>query len=139
MGKIYNYEDIINEAEMVQFNNYLGEFFIGRINRLTLPLGKYVYYIRHDDDSEGKPVSIEDRHIYVNFFGSFVTTEEIKFDEGVRYIDIYDVNWNPLYYKLDGDKLKKLIEKTYSYSNNGETDFYIPDESNSSLNDKMKT
>lgn len=58
---------------------YFGEYIDLRINRDTIPAGKYVYECRHGDDGDWvTPVTIENR-VIVNFAGTFITDAQVAF------------------------------------------------------------
>lgn len=68
---------------------YTGEYIDMRLDRTTIPNGKYAYDCRHDDNGDWvTPISIEKR-VMVNFAGTFVTSVSIKFpDEKDPYIPL---------------------------------------------------
>ena len=68
---------------------YIGEYIDMRLDRTTIPNGKYAYDCRHDDDGDWvTPVTIEKR-VMVNFAGTFVTDTPIMFpDEKYHYIPL---------------------------------------------------
>lgn len=58
---------------------YTGKYIDMRLDRATIPNGKYAYDCRHDDDGDWvTPVTIEKR-VVVNFAGTFVTSTPIEF------------------------------------------------------------
>lgn len=60
---------------------YEGEFYDFRIDKNTVPQGKFMYQCRHDDNGDWvTPVTIEP-FVLVNFCGTLITDKEIKFDE----------------------------------------------------------
>jgi len=62
-----------------------------RIDRNTVPLGYYLYEVRHDDDCQGDAVEIAP-NILVNHWGSIITRDEIKLlPEGYLLIEPMDV------------------------------------------------
>ena len=64
-----------------------------RIIRETIPTGKHVYEVRHDDDGLGEPAQVKD-YILVNFLGTLVSDEPIPFDEhGYCWIEDADWQW----------------------------------------------
>ena len=62
-----------------------------RIDPATIPTGYHVYEIRHDDT--GSPCTIEKR-VWVDFYGSFITQQEIAFPEGEISVIIDEENFN---------------------------------------------
>ena len=51
-----------------------------RVDRDTVPMGLYVYDVRHDDDCQGIPCQIKE-HIMVNHWGTIISTKPLKLDE----------------------------------------------------------
>lgn len=71
---------------------YKGEFIDLRIDPTTIPKGKYMYHCRHDDDGDWTtPVTIE-KHVLVNFCGTFIMDTEIDF-KGETYIPIENYSY----------------------------------------------
>lgn len=63
-----------------------------RIERNTVPKGLYLYEVRHDDETWSDPVEIG-RGIFVNHFGTVITTEKLRLDKnGFRDTTLYDFN-----------------------------------------------
>ena len=60
-----------------------------RIAYTTVPEGFYPYELRGSDNDPGEPVSLENR-VAVNFCGTVITTEEMKFPKKKDYIPIKD-------------------------------------------------
>ena len=56
------------------------EFNDMRIDRSTVPEGKYMYEVA-DDDSDGEPARIRPG-ILVNFFGTIICNQKLEPDEG---------------------------------------------------------
>lgn len=66
---------------------YEGEFIDFRIDKDTIPEGKFMYHCRHDDDGDWvTPVTIEQR-VIVNFCGTLITNKKIEFHD--QYKTIY--------------------------------------------------
>lgn len=64
-----------------------------RSDRNTVPKGLYLYEVRHDDEGWGDPVQIA-KGIMVNYFGSIITREQIRFPVN-GYLDIDpEKDWN---------------------------------------------
>lgn len=67
---------------------YKGEYLDMRIDRKTVPDGKYAYDCRHDDNGDWvSPVTIE-KYVMVNFAGTFITDTPICFPDGLSYIEL---------------------------------------------------
>lgn len=68
---------------------YKGDFIDLRIDKATIPEGKYMYHCRHDDNGDWcEPVTIEPL-VVVNFCGTFVTDKEIEWPNvNDKYIPI---------------------------------------------------
>lgn len=58
-----------------------------RLDKFSIPEGKHLYGIRHEDNDWGSPATIAPALPLVNFFGSLVTTEEIPVTEETDFID----------------------------------------------------
>ena len=64
-----------------------------RIDRNTVPKGKYQYEVADDDDSNGDPARVK-MGIMVNFFGTLVSDEPLPIgDDGVLWLDDGDLVW----------------------------------------------
>lgn len=72
--------------------HYIGEYIDMRINRDTIPEGKYAYNCRHDDGDWVTPVTIEKGRILVNFAGTLIVDKPIEFPEGKDYICVTEEN-----------------------------------------------
>lgn len=57
-----------------------------RIDKLKLPKGIHCYEAMHDDAQSGI-VTMIGKTIHVNFWGSILTTNQIKLENGYRDID----------------------------------------------------
>ena len=83
---LHNYKKEIKYAQHLvaideDGHKYEGEFIDLRIDPETIPEGKYWYHCRHDDDGDWcTPVTIEPK-VIVNFCGTLITDEPIKFPE----------------------------------------------------------
>ena len=64
----------------------LCEFSDMRIDRSTVPVGKYQYEVAGDDESGGEPVRVKSG-ILVNFFGTLISDEPLPIgDDGVLWL-----------------------------------------------------
>lgn len=63
-----------------------------RIDRATVPEGKFLYEVAGDDDSGGEPARIRPG-ILVNFFGTIISEQELPLEEGVMWIMQGDWKW----------------------------------------------
>lgn len=69
------------------------EFHDMRIDRSTVPKGKYQYEVADDGESGGDPARIQSE-IMVNFFGTLVCDEPLPIGEdGVLWLDDGDFIW----------------------------------------------
>ena len=86
----YNQEDLwYVELENTSTGEiYDGRFIDFRLDRDTIPKGKFAYDCRHGDDDWDSPITIEKRGVRVNFAGVFVTDKEIIFPKNKDYIPI---------------------------------------------------
>lgn len=65
-----------------------------RIIHASVPAGLHLYEIRHSDDDDSVPVEIG-KAIFVNFFGSIITTEPIEATRSCyREISSNDINFD---------------------------------------------
>lgn len=64
-----------------------------RIEKSTVPKGLYLYEVRHDDETWGDPVEIG-RGIYINHYGTVITTEKLYLDKnGFKDTTLDDFNF----------------------------------------------
>ena len=64
-----------------------------RIDRSTIPEGKYQYEVAGDDDSGGDPARVQ-RGVLVNFFGTLICDEPLPVGEdGVLWLMGSDFIW----------------------------------------------
>ena len=69
------------------------EFSDMRIDRSTVPKGKYQYEVAGDDESGGEPARIK-LGIMVNFFGTLICDEPLPIgDDGVLWLTGDDFVW----------------------------------------------
>ena len=69
------------------------EFIDMRIDRGSVPKGKYQYEVAGDDDSGDEPVRVKST-ILVNFFGTLVCNEPLPIgDDGVLWLTEGDFVW----------------------------------------------
>lgn len=64
-----------------------------RIDRDTIPAGKYQYEVAGDDDSGGDPARVQ-KGVLVNFFGTLVCDEPLPVGEdGILWLMDGDFKW----------------------------------------------
>ena len=64
-----------------------------RIDRTTVPEGKFMYEVAGDDDSGGDPCRVK-RAVAVNFFGTLVCNQELPLGpDGVLWLEEGDFRW----------------------------------------------
>ena len=69
------------------------EFSDMRIDRNTVPEGKYQYEVGGDDDSGGEPARVQ-WGIMVNFFGTLISDEPLPIgDGGILWLRDGDLVW----------------------------------------------
>lgn len=69
------------------------EFNDMRIERSSVPVGKYQYEVAGDDDSGGDPVRVQ-QGVLVNFFGTLVCDRPLPIgDDGVLWLADDDFVW----------------------------------------------
>ncbi len=77
--------------EKIEINNREALFTNDRIDRSQVPQGYYAYDIRHDDEDDREPATIEPT-VNVNRFGTILTQEYIGMTEQ-GFAPIYDINF----------------------------------------------
>ena len=86
----YDLKDVSKESVIVK--GVKCQFTDDRIMPYTVPEGKFMYEVRHDDDGVGEPAQVA-IGILVNFFGTLVSDEQIPFDaDGYCWIE-NDEDW----------------------------------------------
>ena len=69
------------------------EFIDMRINRSSIPKGKYQYEVAGDDDSGDEPVRVK-AAILVNFFGTLICNDPLPVgDDDVLWLEDGDFIW----------------------------------------------
>lgn len=64
-----------------------------RIDRSTVPQGRYQYEVADDDESQGNPSRVK-RGIMVNFFGTLICDVPLPFgDDNVLWLQQGDFEW----------------------------------------------
>ena len=64
-----------------------------RIERNTVPEGKYQYEVGGDDDSGGEPARVQ-KGVFVNFFGTLICNHPLPLgDDGVLWLREGDFVW----------------------------------------------
>lgn len=64
-----------------------------RIDRCTVPEGRYQYEVAGDDDSGGDPARVQ-RGVLVNFFGTLVSDVPLPLGrDGVLWLQEVDFEW----------------------------------------------
>lgn len=64
-----------------------------RIDRSTVPEGRYQYEVADDDESQGEPSRVK-RGIMVNFFGTLICEIPLPFgNDGVLWLQERDFEW----------------------------------------------
>ncbi|MFT4105547.1 MAG: hypothetical protein QM657_07300 [Lacrimispora sp.] len=80
--------------QKVEVRGIVCEFYDMRIDRTTIPEGKFLYEVADDDDDGcGDPARIK-VCILVNFFGTLICDRELALeDEGVLWVMAGDWRW----------------------------------------------
>lgn len=87
------YEAMTTDFEEVTIFGKPALFTPIRIDHSTVPVGFYLYEVRHDDDCQGDAVQIA-QSIAVNHWGSLVTKDEIQLSaDGYLDIEPEDLNY----------------------------------------------
>lgn len=64
-----------------------------RIDRSTVPEGRYHYEVANDDEGQGNPVRVR-KGIMVNFFGTLISDVALLLgSDGVLWLDDEDFEW----------------------------------------------
>ena len=64
-----------------------------RIDRDTVPKGKYQYEVADDDESQGDPVRVQ-QGVLVNFFGTLICDDSLPVGEdGILWLRDGDFKW----------------------------------------------
>lgn len=64
-----------------------------RIDRNTVPEGRYQYEVADDDESQGNPVRVK-QGIMVNFFGTLISDVQLSIgSDGVLWLNDGDFEW----------------------------------------------
>ena len=63
-----------------------------RIDRATIPEGKFQYEVAGDDDSGGDPARIQ-YGVMVNFFGTLICDQELPLEDGILWVMDGDGVW----------------------------------------------
>ena len=69
----YDYRKI--KTEKVEVKGIVCEFYDMRIDRATVPDGKYLYEVAGDDDSGAEPARVG-KGVLVNFYGSLICNQQ---------------------------------------------------------------
>lgn len=78
--------------EQISVCGYRALFTNERIKRDTVPVGWYLYEVRHDDECQGIPCEIA-RGILVNFWGSLLMRDKLSEVEKEGYLYISEEDW----------------------------------------------
>ena len=78
--------------EQITICGYEALFTNERISRDTVPVGWYLYEVRHDDECQGIPCEIA-RGILVNFWGSLLMRDKLSEIEKEGYLYISEEDW----------------------------------------------
>ncbi len=79
----YSYKEI--QTQLVVVKGIRCEFYDMRIDRATIPEGKFLYEVAGDDDSGGDPARIREG-IMVNFYGSLICDQPLPLEDGVLWL-----------------------------------------------------
>ena len=94
------------QFEHIEINGKPALFTNNRIAYTTVPKGFYPYELRGSDNDPGEPTSLENR-VGVNFCGTIITAEEMKFPKNKEYLPIK----NKLNFLGDSMNLQEFAEK----------------------------
>lgn len=87
----YDYREI--KTEKVEVKGIPCEFYDMRVQRETIPEGKFMYEVA-DGDSDGIPARVR-LGIMVNFYGTLICDQELPLEEdgNVMWLDKEDWKW----------------------------------------------
>ena len=81
------------EVQLVRVKGIECQFTDMRIDRDTVPEGKFMYEVAGDDDCGDEPVRVK-KGILVNFFGTLISDVELPLDEeGVLWVEEGAFEW----------------------------------------------
>lgn len=80
----YDYRKI--KTEKVEVKGIVCEFYDMRIDRATVPDGKYLYEVAGDDDSGAEPARVG-KGVLVNFYGSLICNQPLLLEEKVMWLE----------------------------------------------------
>lgn len=86
----YDYRTI--KTEKVEVKGISCEFYDMRIDRNTVPEGKFLYEVAGDDDSGADPARIKEG-ILVNFYGSLICDQMLPLENGVMWLEDGDFRY----------------------------------------------
>lgn len=86
----YDYREI--KTEKVEVKGIPCEFYDMRINRETVPEGKFLYEVAGDDDSGGDPARVG-VGILVNFYGSLICNKKLPLEDGAMWLEDGDFRY----------------------------------------------
>lgn len=86
----YDYREI--KTEKVEVKGIPCEFYDMRIDRETVPEGKFLYEVAGDDDSGGDPARVG-KGILVNFYGSLICDQKLPLKDGVMWLEDGDFKY----------------------------------------------
>lgn len=70
-------EEINSKFEVIEIQNKRVLFSICRIDRSSIPSCLYIYDLRHDDESHGDIVELQD-YIFVNHYGTIISSSPLS-------------------------------------------------------------
>ncbi len=75
-----------DKTEKVEVKGIVCEFYDMRIDRATVPDGKYLYEVAGDDDSGAEPARVG-KGVLVNFYGSLICNQPLLLEEKVMWLE----------------------------------------------------
>lgn len=86
----YDYRKI--KTEKVEVKGIVCEFYDMRIDRATVPDGKYLYEVAGDDDSGAEPARVG-KGVQVNFYCSLICNQPLLLEEKVMWLETGDFKY----------------------------------------------
>ena len=80
-------------GEIVEVKGIQCEFYDLRIDEKSVPEGKFLYEVRHDEEDWGLPCQVQ-KGVLVNFYGTIISDTELPVDEeGRLYLEENDFKY----------------------------------------------
>lgn len=88
----FNYDDEQEHKQIAFIKGVKVEFYDSRLERESIPEGKYYYEIAGDDDCGDIPCRVTPG-VLVNFYGSIVCDAPLSLEDSCMYLEEDDFQW----------------------------------------------